>query len=58
MSVNGRGGKNVQKLVGIGKSLHLLVFSKQVALDRLRLFSLLYMFCLQDKISGKDFWSI
>ena len=34
MSINARGGKNVQKLVGIGKSLHLLVFSKQVALDR------------------------
>ena len=34
MSVNGKGGKNVQKLVGIGKWLHLLVFSKQIALDR------------------------
>ena len=34
MSVNGKGGKNVQKLVGIGKWLHLLVFSKQVASDR------------------------
>ena len=33
MSVNGKGGKNVQKLVGIGKWLHLLVFSKQVTLD-------------------------